>query len=95
MKKYLLGLGAMLIGAGLMFVFTHTEVRAGSEVQTPEPFVCSAMTTFMTTFEFKKGTPKQRSQTIKIINCQTKNLDCGYSPTNGNMSCVKKGGIFK
>ena len=49
----------------------------------------------MTTFEFKKGTPKQRSQTIKIINCQTKNLDCGYSPTNGNMSCVKKGGIFK
>ena len=28
MKKYLLGLGAMLIGAGLMFVFTHTEVEA-------------------------------------------------------------------
>ena len=28
MKKYLLGLGAMLIGAGLMFVFTHTEVSA-------------------------------------------------------------------
>ena len=28
MKKYLLGLGAMLVGAGLMFVFTHTEVRA-------------------------------------------------------------------
>ena len=28
MKKYLLGLGAMLVGAGLMFVFTHTEVSA-------------------------------------------------------------------
>ena len=28
MKKYLFGLGAMLVGAGLMFVFTHTEVRA-------------------------------------------------------------------
>ena len=28
MKKYLFGLGAMLIGAGLMFVFTHTEVSA-------------------------------------------------------------------
>ena len=26
MKKYLFGLGAMLFGAGLMFVFTHTEV---------------------------------------------------------------------
>jgi hypothetical protein len=28
MKKYLFGLGAMLIGAGLMFVFTHTAVSA-------------------------------------------------------------------
>ena len=28
MKKYLFGLGAMLVGAGLMFVFTHTEVSA-------------------------------------------------------------------
>jgi hypothetical protein len=91
MKKYLFGLGAMLVGAGLMFVLTHTEVRAESEVKEPEPFVCSAMTTF----EFKKGTTQQRSQMIKIINCQTKKLDCGYSPTNGNMSCVKKGGIFK
>ena len=31
MKKYLFGLGAMLVGAGLMFVFTHTEVRADEE----------------------------------------------------------------
>ena len=31
MKKYLLGLGAMLIGAGLMFACTHTEVRAESK----------------------------------------------------------------
>ena len=28
MKKYLFGLGAMLVGAGLMFIFTHTEVSA-------------------------------------------------------------------
>jgi len=28
MKNYLFGLGAMLVGAGLMFVFTHTEVSA-------------------------------------------------------------------
>ena len=28
MKKYLFGLGAMLVGAGLMFVLTHTEVSA-------------------------------------------------------------------
>ena len=31
MKKYLFGLGAMLVGAGLMFVFTHTEVSALGE----------------------------------------------------------------
>ncbi|SVD05943.1 uncharacterized protein METZ01_LOCUS358797, partial [marine metagenome] len=31
MKKYLFGLGAMLVGAGLMFVFTHTEVSADSK----------------------------------------------------------------
>ena len=28
MKKYLFGLGAMIVGAGLMFGFTHTEVSA-------------------------------------------------------------------
>jgi hypothetical protein len=54
MKKYLLGLGSMLVGAGLMFVFTHTEVSAEKirdkrlkevtaemEVSKPETFVCS------------------------------------------------------
>ena len=35
MKKYLLGLGAMLIGAGLMFVFTHTEVSAEHNKYSP------------------------------------------------------------
>ena len=33
MKKYLFGLGAMLVGAGLMFVFTHTEVSADSKMK--------------------------------------------------------------
>ena len=28
MKKYLFGLGAMLVGAGLMFALMHGEVRA-------------------------------------------------------------------
>ena len=31
MKKYLFGLGAMLVGAGLMFVLMHTEVSADSK----------------------------------------------------------------
>ena len=41
MKKYLFGLGAMLVGAGLMFVLMHGEVSADSK---PEPFVCSDRT---------------------------------------------------
>ena len=38
MKKYLFGLGAMLVGAGLMFVLMHGEVSADSR---PKPFTCS------------------------------------------------------
>jgi hypothetical protein len=32
MKKYLFGLGAMLVGAGLMFVLMHGEVSASKNV---------------------------------------------------------------
>ena len=32
MKKYLFGLGAMLVGAGLMFVLMHGEVSAEGEL---------------------------------------------------------------
>jgi len=38
MKGYLFGLGAMLVGAGLMFVLMYEEVSADSK---PEPFVCT------------------------------------------------------
>ena len=41
MKKYLLGLGALLVVAVLMSVFTHTEVNAEDELKRPKPFVCS------------------------------------------------------
>ena len=41
MKKYLLGLGAMLFGGGLMFLFTHAEVGAEDDLKRPKPFVCS------------------------------------------------------
>ena len=61
MKKYLFGLGAMLVGAGLMFVFTHTEVSAESEVNTPEQFVCSKY---------------QEGDFFSLNHCETKTLDC-------------------
>ena len=87
MKRYLLGFGAMLVGAGLMFVFTHTEVSAESEGNKPEPFVCSD--------EFEEDLHKLKQlemPDLYIIHCETKTLDCAL--TSGGASCVKKG-LFK
>ena len=90
MKKYLFGLGAMIVGAGLMFVFTHTEVSAeklrdkrlkevtaGMEANKPEPFACS----------------RQYVGDYDIQHCETGYLDCAV--TSSGLSCVKKGGILK
>ncbi len=63
MKKYLFGLGAMIVGAGLMFGFTHTEVSAESELSKPEEFVCSDKST----------------SNFAIFHCETKTLDCTCS----------------
>jgi hypothetical protein len=93
MKKYLFGLGAMLVGAGLMFVFTHTEVRAESEANIPEPFVCSTITYFKWGVETTNNPEGKRR--ASIINCKTKHLDCGFAFNQGNVSCVKRGGLFK
>ena len=38
MKKYLFGLGAMIVGAGLMFVLMHGEVSAENKVADCEVF---------------------------------------------------------
>jgi hypothetical protein len=63
MKKYLFGLGAMLVGAGLMFIFTHTEVSAESEVNKPEPFACS----------------RKYVGDYDIQHCETGYLDCAVT----------------
>jgi hypothetical protein len=39
MKKHLFGLGAMLVGAGLMFVLMHGEVMADDPIYDSFPFV--------------------------------------------------------
>ena len=39
MKKHLFGLGAMLVGAGLMFVLMHGEVMADDPIYDSLPFV--------------------------------------------------------
>jgi len=80
MKKYLFGLGAMLVGAGLMFVLMHGEVSADSK---PEPFVCS----YSTSFPYEQG----GTHPISLIHCKAKNLDCAVDYNTGHMSCVKTG----
>ena len=84
MKKYLFGLGAMLFGAGLMFLFTHTDVSAESEVKV-DTIQCE---------EFKYS-----NQTTILINghvdyCKFKDMTCvlAHSPDEG-ISCVR-GSMF-
>ena len=52
MKKYLFGLGAMLVGAGLMFVLMHGEVSAESE--DADKFTCSNGEAIIIQSEVKK-----------------------------------------
>ena len=76
MKKYLFGLGAMLVGAGLMFVLMHGEVNAKGEPKKLEPFVCS---------EFIGGASLRSHH--RIWNCKTRTMSCGLTE-KGNISCV-------
>ena len=79
MKKYLFGLGAMLVGAGLMFVLMHGEVSADSK---PEPFVCSEYTIP----SFGEG--------HAVSHCETKTLDCAVM-FNGVSCEEKEKGMFR
>jgi hypothetical protein len=63
MKKYLFGAGAMLVGAGLTFIFTHMEVSAESKENKPEPFACS----------------RKYVGDYDIQHCETGNLDCAVT----------------
>ena len=80
MKKYLFGLGAMLVGAGLMFVLMHGEVSA--EIK-PEPFVCSEV-------------DESIFHGVAVHNlwhCLIANMSCGLSAKG--ISCEKKDLIEK
>ncbi|MBT3515347.1 MAG: hypothetical protein HN474_08540 [Nitrospina sp.] len=91
MKKYLFGLGAMLVGAGLMFVLMHGEV--------------SAVELFDDLLQVDKKVGKKGILTndadCEIFNlkfglaeyCKIKDLTCVTS--GESVSCVKSGGLFK
>ena len=83
MKKYLFGLGAMLVGAGLMFVLMHGEVSADNKAKVPEPFVCSEAIEAVF----------QGEAVHNLWHCQIANMSCGLSAKG--ISCEKKGLIEK
>ena len=87
MKKYLFGLGAMLVGAGLMFVLMHGEVSAESDVSTLVPIDETECKLVL----LKQGQIKTKQFRV-VSYCNIKDLTCVF---NGeSMSCVKKG-LFK
>ena len=87
MKKYLFGLGAMLVGAGLMFVLIHGEVSADSKPEVPEKFVCSG------DGDFVNYRGKLEAE-FGIYHCRVGNLTCGVY--GEGISCLKtKSGLFK
>ena len=75
MKKYLFGLGAMLVGAGLMFVLMHGEASAKLR---PEHFVCSVEANFY----------QADAERLKVLHCKSKNISCGLNLATGHISCV-------
>ena len=87
MKKYLFGLGAMLVGAGLMFVLMHGEVSADNK--DADEFTCL-------------GLDLIKMETLPIAGvsvCTGHGLKCLFSVGIGEkgmsgVSCVKAG-IFK
>ena len=75
MKKYMMGIGAMLVGAGLMFVLMHGEVEAETKSTRSH---CEQIRIHL----YKETFP-----THKMLYCKINNLTCviGHDGT----SCVK------
>lgn len=89
MKKYLFGLGAMAVGAGLMFVLTHGEVEAVGKKLLSDPFVCSKESILKKYFDGKGGKlsdPKMEGP--EIWHCKAGRISCGVTG-KGEISCVK------
>ena len=80
MKKYLFGLGAMLVGAGLMFVLMHGEVSALVQDDDKKVSHC----------EMHIGTPGGETYSY----CKIKDMTCvlAHPPYEG-ISCVR-GSMF-
>ena len=83
MKKYLFGLGAMLVGAGLMFVLMHGEVSAKEgRIEIPDADC---------TEHYLSKLPISTSTTTILRYCKIKDLTCVLSYEG--ISCVR-GSMF-
>ena len=87
MKKYLFGLGAMLVGAGLMFVLMHGEVSAEGEAGFD--FICKYQSTAILNTETKKY---RRLNNLMGYECKKGNTTC-YT-RNGGLACFNTGIII-
>ena len=74
MKKYLFGLGAMLVGAGLMFVLMHGEVKAETSDKELEVYC-------------EEG--YRRASVGEVEYCKIKDLTCVFTKGGKAVSCVK------
>jgi hypothetical protein len=84
MKKYLFGLGAMLVGAGLMFVLMHGEVKAEPSDKELEVY-CEATTV-------KQPNLETRAYRVGgVTYCKIKDLTCVFTQNliGKAVSCVK------
>ena len=76
MKKYLFGLGTMLVGAGLMFVLMHGEVEAKDKQES----YCEKITP-----KWVLGHPQPWETQLSY--CKIKDLTCFFQIRG--VSCVK------
>lgn len=91
MKNYLVITGAMVLGAVIMFGFTHSDVMAEDKLKKPEQFICSDLA------QGFRGNGL-RVQGLQIIHCRVGKLECGVMGlTSGSraISCVNAAGPFK
>jgi len=73
MKKYLFGLGAMLVGAGLMFALTHGEVSADSNIG--GELLCKHSTIKLWHGK-EEGYKEVPEGIMALMECKSKNITC-------------------
>ena len=111
MKKYLFGLGAMLVGAGLMFVLMHGEVSAEkTSYDSKQDFICKSRLLLewdekeqmneVLHVKYKAGTEHIKTSIVRECRKEDKkeNTTCYIfiAQDNPAISCLKtKSGLFK